>query len=370
MEYIASKELEINVIKEKLCTLCGACTEMCPYLIAYRGRIILRDDCNLSQGRCHNFCPRTSINLDDIHLVIFGRSYPWNSLGYTREICIARSTDTLIRSKGQYGGVVTAIVAFALKEGFIDSAVLTHSGDDGFPEGTLAITEEEILDCAGSSYIASPTIGAFNRGTQTIGKEKVGVVGTPCQVLALSKMKASSLDLQNNGRRLSLTVGLFCTWALSYEEFVQCIKKRTSLLDIVKVDVPPPPANVFEIYTPSRRIAIPLEEIRNIIRPACTYCIDMTGEFADISVGAAEGITGWNTVIVRSEKGAELFRKAVSNKVLEVDQLPEQSLEHLKEASLQKKKRGLKNIIQKTGKADDLLYLKSDSKIVKEFLDG
>jgi len=28
----------------------------------------------------------------------------------------------------------------------------------------------------------------------------------------------------------------------------------------------------------------------------------MTGEFADISVGAAEGITGWNTVIVRSEK--------------------------------------------------------------------
>jgi len=37
----------------------------------------------------------------------------------------------------------------------------------------------------------------------------------------------------------------------------------------------------------------------------------------------------------------------VSNKVLEVDQLPEQSLEHLKEASLQKKKRGLKNIIQR-----------------------
>ena len=368
MELTACKELETKVIKEKLCTLCGACIGMCPYLVAYRGRIVFRDDCNLPQGRCHSFCPRVSVNLDDVHRVIFGKSYPWNSLGNVREVCIARSTNTVMRSKGQYGGVVTTLISFALKEGLIDSAVLTRSGDDGFPEGTLATTEEEILGCAGSSYAASPTVGAFNRGAQANCIEKVGVVGTPCQVLALSKMRAATLDVQNNAKRLGLTIGLFCTWALPHEEFVRCVEERVSLSDIVKVDIPPPPANVFEIYTASRRISVPLEEIRRMIRPACTYCIDMTAEFADISVGAAEGINGWNTVILRSEKGAELFGKAVGHKVLEVDTLPTQSFEHLKEASLLKKKRGLKNIVQKTGKAEDLLYLKSDTGIVKEFL--
>jgi coenzyme F420 hydrogenase subunit beta len=368
MELTACKELETKVIKEKLCTLCGACTGMCPYLIAYRGRIVLRDECHLSQGRCHHFCPRVSVNLNDVHRVIFGKPYPWNSLGNVRELCIARSTDKAMRSKGQYGGVVTTLISFALKKGFIDSAVLTRSGDDGFPEGRLATTEEEILDCAGSSYVASPTVGAFNREAQAKGIEKVGVVGTSCQVLALSKMRAAPLDVQENAKRLGLTLGLFCTWALPYEEFVQCVEERVSLSDIIKIDIPPPPANVFEIYTASHRISVPLEEIRKIIKPACLYCIDMTAEFADISVGAAEGITGWNTVIVRSEKGADLFRKAVGHKVLEVDPLPEQSLEHLKEASLTKKKRGLKNIIQKTGKTEDLLYLKSDARIVKEFL--
>ena len=92
-------------------------------------------------------------------------------------------------------------------------------------------------------------------------------------------------------------------------------------------------------------------------------------QFADISVGAAEGINGWNTVIVRSERGAALFDKAVRDKVLETGTLPEEHLAHLKQASLLKKKRGLKNILEKTKDPADLLYLKTDAKAVREFLD-
>jgi coenzyme F420 hydrogenase subunit beta len=370
MELTACKKLETKVIKENLCTLCGACTGMCPYFIAYKGRIILRDTCNLSQGRCHNFCPRLSFDLNDVHKAIFGKSYTWDGVGHVLDVYIARSTDKTIRSKGQYGGVVTALMSFALKEGFIDSAVLTRPEDDGLPEGALATTKKEILRGAGSSYVAAPTIGAFNSAVQSGSKEKVGVVGTPCQVLALANMRAAPSDMQDNAKKLGLTIGLFCTWALSSEEFLRFLEEKVSLSEIKKVDIPPPPANVFEIYTASGRISVPLDEIRRFIRPACTYCTDMTAEFADISVGAAEGIEGWNTILVRSEKGAELLRRAKSAKILEIDTMPTQNLEHLKEASLLKKKRGLKNIIQKTGNADDLLYLKANAKTVKEFLNG
>jgi len=370
MELTASKDLETKVIQENLCTFCGACTGMCPYLVAYKGRIVVRDACNISQGRCHNFCPRLSVDIDDVHKAIFGKSYRLDDLGNVLEAYIAHSTDKAIRSRGQYGGVVTALMSFALKGGFIDSAVLTRSEGDGLPEGALATTRKEMLLRAGSSYIAAPTIGAFNSAAQSGNKGKMGVVGTPCQVLALANMRAAPSDMQDNVKKLGLTIGLFCTWAFSSEEFGRFLKEKVSLSEIKKVDIPPPPANVFKIYTASDSISIPLDEIRRFIRPACTYCIDMTAEFADISVGAAEGIEGWNTVLVRSEKGAELLKKAKRKKILEVDTIPAQNLAHLKEASLLKKKRGLKNIIQKTGNADDLLYLKADTKTVKEFLNG
>jgi coenzyme F420 hydrogenase subunit beta len=370
MELKPCKELETKVIQENLCTLCGACTEMCPYLVAYKGRIVLRDNCNLSQGRCHEFCPRISLDLDKVHRAVFGAGYEWDSLGQVREVLLARSADKDVKSKAQYGGVVTAIMALALAEGLIEEAVLTRLEHKGLPEGTLATTKKEILSCAGSSYIAAPTIGVFNRATGMNDRKQIGVVGTPCQVLALANMRAAPSAMQDNVKTLSLTIGLFCTWALSSEEFVRFLEAKVPLSKIKKVDIPPPPADVFEIYTASGRISVPLDEIRKFIRPACTYCTDLTAEFADISVGAAEGIEGWNTVLVRSERGAELFRKAKSEKSLEIDTMPARNLEHLKEAALLKKKRGLKNIIQRTENADDLLYLKANAKTVKEFLNG
>ena len=60
----------------------------------------------------------------------------------------------------------------------------------------------------------------------------------------------------------------------------------------------------------------------------------MTAEFADVSVGAAEGIEGWNTLIVRSERGQELVEAARKAGVIETDALPDESLNHLKGASL------------------------------------
>jgi coenzyme F420 hydrogenase subunit beta len=264
MELTACKELETKVIQENLCTFCGACTGMCPYFVAYKGRIVVRDTCTISQGRCHNFCPRLSVDFNGVHKAIFGTSYRWDGVGNVLEVYIARSSDKEIRSKGQHGGVVTALMSFAMKEGFIDSAVLTCSENDGLPEGALATTKKEILLRAGSSYIAAPTIGAFNSAAQSGNKGKMGVVGTPCQVLALANMRAAPSDMQDNVKKLGLTIGLFCTWALSSEEFIRFLGKKVPLSAIKKVDIPPPPANVFEIYTASGRISVPLDEIRSL----------------------------------------------------------------------------------------------------------
>lgn len=368
LEIKASRELQSEVLARDLCCLCGACVGMCPYWVAYKGRIVALDECNLTQGRCYVFCPRTSLDLELLSQAVFGVPYAADELGTVQQTTMARAADEGIRSGAQYGGTVTALASFALEQGFIDAAVLTASDENILPSGTLVENAAQVRHSARSNYVAAPTLAAFNRESGREDVQRIGVVATPCQALALAKMRASPLEDRNHIDKLKLVVGLFCTWALRYDDFARFLAEKVPLGQIAKFDIPPPPANIFQVFTDSQRIDIPLDEVRPFIRPGCDVCLDMTAEFADISVGAAEGVAGWNTLIIRSDAGCELVEAAQAKGIIETKPLPEQNLAHLKEASLNKKKRALKKVIDTTGSEENLLYLKLSSETVKGLL--
>ena len=94
----------------------------------------------------------------------------------------------------------------------------------------------------------------------------------------------------------------------------------------------------------------------------------MTAEFADVSVGSVEGIEGWNTVIVRTEAGAEIVEMARASGKLETAAVPPENLAHLKEAALLKKVRALRQITEMTGSTNDLLYLGLSAGVVDRLL--
>jgi coenzyme F420-reducing hydrogenase beta subunit len=75
----------------------------------------------------------------------------------------------------------------------------------------------------------------------------------------------------------------------------------------------------------------------------------MTAELSDISVGTVEGKKSWNTVIVRTEMGEKLLIEAKKAGVIDTRALPEDNLNHLKEASLLKKRRALDALKEKGG---------------------
>jgi coenzyme F420 hydrogenase subunit beta len=350
-------QLRADVIDRGLCALCGACAGICPYLVAHRGRIVALDDCAVERGRCYAFCPRVATDLDEASNAVFGAPFDAAPIGRVAQVLMTRAARENVRSSAQYGGTVSAIVAFAIERGFIDSAVLTKSDASMLPAGVLVRDPDDVLSHARSNYVAAPTLAAFNREARREDVRRIGVVGTPCQALALAKMRASPLENRNNVEKLSLVVGLFCTWALDYDSFTRFLAEKLSLDRISKFDIPPPPANVFQAFSDSTSVSIPLDEVRRFIRPSCNVCLDMTAEFADVSVGAAEGVEGWNTLIVRSERGRELVDAARAAGVIETDALPDENLNHLKGASLGKRRRALANIRQTTGSDDDLLYL-------------
>lgn len=361
------RELLDEVIDAGLCTLCGACVGACPYLVAYKGRIVLLDNCNLAEGQCYLYCPRTYVDMDAISQKTFGLPYTGDELGTMREVLMARSTDAGTRERAQYGGTVTTLLSVALAEGLVDAAVVSKDSEDRVPVPYVARSEEEVLDCAGSNYMACPVLEALNRVPRQ-SEERLALVATPCQCLAVAKMKLNSPENRVDIGNLKLTVGLFCTWALSPDGFHRFLRENLDLPQVLRFDIPPPPAERFDAYTASGRTSFPLKQVRQFVMSTCALCLDMTAEFADVSVGSVEGIEGWNTVVVRTEAGAEVMERARASGKLETAALPSENLAHLKEAALLKKVRALKQIAGRTGSRSDLLYLGLPAGVVDRLL--
>jgi coenzyme F420 hydrogenase subunit beta len=323
------------------------------------------ESCPVTESRCCQFCPRMEVDLDLVASTFFGVPYSAEPMGEVLEVIIARSREAEIRERAQYEGTVFTLIRVALASGLIKTAVLPKLVD-GVPQGVTVSSAEEVLDCCGSSDPICPVLEAFNRW-QPADNDKVGIVGTPCQTLAVAHMRTCSLSAQSNVSRLNLVIGLFCPWAVS-GSFRKVLAKRAPLSGIRRTDIPSPPASVFHVYTADRCLSIPLPDVRPFILPACALCWDMTSEMADISVGAAEGIEGWNTVIIRTERGQELVRTAVSKGLLETGELPKANFNQLMESARLKKRRALRNLVRKSGEKGDLLYLKLKQETVEQIL--
>lgn len=115
-----------------------------------------------------------------------------------------------IRFGGSSGGLVTALVSYAMETGLIDGALVCRSRikNDGRvrTEFFIAETREELLLSQDSKYVrtrfaqeALPKIKAY--------AGSMAVVGLPCDLALLSKRMHKDPDLAG---KIKFTVGLFC----------------------------------------------------------------------------------------------------------------------------------------------------------------
>lgn len=359
------KALEEKVFGSDQCTACGACLSLCPYLRSWKGRVVKLDDCNLEEGRCFAYCPRTEVDLDEVYQRIFGKNYEEIEIGPFKRIVMARAKNPLFTKKAQTGGVVSSLIDFALREGMIQSGILTPGDGDLLPQGKIVTSRKAVLRCAGSSYVSGPTLEALNKGPWK-EKEQIGIVGLPCQVLALARMKTSKLEKKTPIDRVDLVIGLFCTWAFDYKPFMAFLKQRIGNRSIKRLNITPPPERILEVLAGGEHYQIPVDDIRSFIRPSCRVCLDMTSELSDISIGTVEGKEGWNTVIIRTAMGENLLKQAKKAGVIETRTLPKDNLNHLKEASILKKRRALDALNEKGGIEKGYFTLSAD--LIKRIL--
>ena len=373
---ISQKILKKEVLESGLCTGCGACVGLCPYQVIYHDRTVQLHPCDLENGKCFDYCPRTSIDLKGLRNLFFDPADLTPEIGALKGYYFSRATDPELCKDSQHGGTVTALMELALLEGWIDSAIISGRDQESYQKGIVVKNKEALRKNAGSKFTVSPTVATFNQLVAEKEADNIGVVVTPCQALALAKMKLKAVkEDRSKIDQLKLVIGLYCGWTFSTEKFNELMGQNGIELESISGRDIKAGKNSLEIFTTKGPKSFPLANMQESIRSACHYCFDSTAEYADISVGAArfgenwEEMRQWNQMIVRTQKGRDLIELAIKRSVLEVKEAPAEILLQLKKAAAAKKRLALQNIIRKSGSAKNLLYLDCNDPVVKMFLD-
>ncbi|MFC2165329.1 Coenzyme F420 hydrogenase/dehydrogenase, beta subunit C-terminal domain [Acidobacteriota bacterium] len=334
-----SSELLEDVQDKGICIGCGGCVDLCPYFKTYRGKTTMLFPCTLTEGSCYAYCPMAEVDLGELSQKMWKSSYDGSPLGHYRQILTSKAGKNMPSGSYQAGGTVSALMTFALEEGFIDAAVLTDRAGL-VPTPKLVTEAEDVAKCAGSKFMASPTLAALNQGVKQ-GFQRMGVVGTPCQCLSVTQMRSNPLDKDDFIDPVEFLVGLFCTWAVDTRGLIPLLTGCLGDESIVGIDIPPPPSNIMVVHTEENTIEIPLDQIKPLIPHSCRICPDMTSEWSDVSVGVLEGKSDWNTLIIRTKKGAQLVDAACHAGYLITEEMPAENWQHLCVASANKKTQAL-----------------------------
>jgi coenzyme F420 hydrogenase subunit beta len=217
------------------------------------------------------------------------------NIGNYIDIYEARTNiEDLITYRGG-GDVITSILVYGIKTGLLKNALVVKMSDTepwkAIP--ILAETTNEVRNAAGSKY----TFVSYNE-YKNILEESTAIVGLPCQI---------------NPKLSSLKIGLFCGIIYNNKGFDYFLKKNNIKKEnIASLDYRKP-------FTKKLYITFKNGDAVEYLYPwwlgyffhdrKCLLCRNFTNHYADISVGDRR--PGHSVVIVRTNRGKEIFEKAI-----------------------------------------------------------
>ncbi|MCU1488855.1 MAG: coenzyme F420-reducing hydrogenase, beta subunit, partial [Acidimicrobiaceae bacterium] len=267
---------------------------------------------------CTRACPRFRAWEPEVDTFLFGRTREEHEVfGIAEEVVLARATDPELLDAGQDGGLVSAMLIWALEHDLVDAALVSNLEGDGSTWKAVpgvATTRAEVLASAGSRYTYSANPLAYAEAIAA-GAERLALVGMSCQASAPATMSARRAG--KVARRFALTIGLLCSKTFDDAIFPELFEERYGLhrADIVKMNI----KGVIQIWTRDGGYhEVPLKEAHHWTRSGCLQCPDFAAEHADISTGGIGAFADWTLTIVRTERGRALLEAMSAAGAVEV----------------------------------------------------
>jgi coenzyme F420 hydrogenase subunit beta len=325
------KDLEREVQNRGICGKCGGCVSFCSAgeFNALRtsgdGTPYFADESKcVSCGICYLICPHIKTLNGELKA-----KYNWKApCGYIRNLTIARTTDKKIAKAATDGGVVTSLLVYAMKKGFIQGAIVSKKTGP-FSRQPLLVTEvEELIEAAGMNMDDTKQLdemaksySTFSPGVKELKKvgskkkiESIALVGTPCVIYTVRKMqllKVIPADV------VTLTIGLFCMENFSFDATARRKLEKKIGVDVKNIEKLNIKDDVIITRRGGEQVHVPFEDIDEIARKACFACPDFSADFADISCGGLGSPEGYTTTVLRTTAGERIFNGAKNEKFIE-----------------------------------------------------
>ena len=306
------------IFESKNCSGCGLCAGICPVncLHIYNGFGKIDEDKCISCGLCYFICPRTYLPVKVLNMTQEKTSEikEYQKVGHFIEAYSARTKIKEISDICQDGGISSTCLHYLFENNKIDLALGAKMSNTLWrPEPVLLKNKEDILSTAGTKYVNNPNLELLNQ--KELMDKNIAVVGVPCQMQALLKSKIYDVGFPSLNN-INYRIGIFCMESFSYESLLKiCEKLNVDINNAKKMDIN---KGKFFVYTKNgEELTIPIKEISHLGREGCEMCYDLTSESADISIGSIGSPSGWNTVLIRTENGKNLYEELLSYNLIE-----------------------------------------------------
>lgn len=317
----------ISYVENAICIGCGACSACCPVwaiTMDYNetGFLYAKVDSEkcIDCGKCLKVCPN---NYD-----YKGQDLEKSVKGKYCDAYLCYSLDSRDRMEGQSGGVVTSLLKYLLDSHTVEKAIVNAFSKEDGVNIVKAVTKSEELDqTKGSFYTQSPVMKKIVENCQS----RLTAVVLGCQGESYRMWESCK------GVRDDYIIGLVC----------ECQNSRLiidNLLSKAKVGSEEEvinfrfkdkryggvPGNVHVVtekkgYCVDERTRRELFYVYKCFR--CYKCIDKMNVCSDIVCMDPWGIDnpeikkGCTVVLVRTEKGGELMRKAIEKEYIYAESL-------------------------------------------------
>jgi coenzyme F420 hydrogenase subunit beta len=322
------KELFDEVVTTGLCTGCAGCVISCPHDVlgydhesgGYRPFHLEEElglgDCVHGQKgctTCTRACPRFRDWEEECDDHLFGRVRESDEVaGIYSDILLTRASDDMVHQMGQDGGLVSAILIWARREGYIDGALVSYLEGDGSSWKAIpgvAETDDDFLRSAGSRYTYSANTLALDEALER-GLSNLALVGMSCQSSVPPVMWHRKVG--KISKPIRFNIGLLCSKTFDDAIFEELFEAKYGLRkqDMAKMNI----KGVFQIWMKDGSYhEVPLKECHAWTREGCTSCPDFAAEHADISTGGIGKYNDWTLTIVRTELGREIIQRMIAD---------------------------------------------------------
>lgn len=316
---MAKPRIVDEVIKKASCTACGACAAVCPSgaIKVNRNTAVVTKNCT-ECGSCDEVCP--------VFIEHEG------GFGSYKGIYAAQQANY---EQCQDGGTTTAILEYLFREGNVDCVVGIGENENFEAEAKIVTSEEEISLLRKVNYTYAPLMPKVKEATEKY--DNIAVVGVGCQITAARNLQTKI----ENFDKIKYLIGIICTKSFRHNNYFKFLEDNNVIInDITKFNVT---RGKFTAWKDKEVVfSTPIKNLVPFARKGCEVCSDIVAYKSDITVGSVGSAVNYNTVIIRSDIGQQIWSGIESE--LNIIEPEQDRLEKLigykgKEASTNKKLR-------------------------------